>query len=130
MIGSELPGEQFVTNLIKEIVSFCAARAAHRDSLRYDPQIFWELYKRIADEFDKHFAQMDPTILPVRLRQNPERFFEGMRRGFILAEVESISDTEPQFADLVVKAAREKTRYFYFTEKIDTILRARFGIED
>jgi hypothetical protein len=119
-----------VNQLIEWAVEHCLiATNGDRDD-EYDRSMFWELYKRIADEFIYDFGEMGYEIVPLRWCETPEIYLSGLWKGYFMNEVSDLIRTDERFADLIDGALANKKKYFHFTERIDAILRERFSVRE
>lgn len=119
-----------VNQLIEWAVENCL-RAMNTDRDEdYDRSMFWEMYKRIADEFIYDFGALGYEIVPFRWCDRPEVFLAGLWKGYFMNEVSDLIRADAKFANLVDGALANKKAYFHFTERIDAILRERFRVRE
>lgn len=119
-----------VNELIERAVGVCLEEMRTDRRSDYDRAIFWELYKRIADEFVYDFARFDRESIPFRWRDRPEIYFSGLWKGYFMNEVNDLIENDKQFADFVDGALANETKHFNFTERIDKIFRRRYRIPE
>lgn len=108
--------------LTRQMVSRCLGATG-----KFSTEIFWDFYKRIFDEFSRFVSEHD-FVLPERWLGREDQFISGIWRGFFLSEVESLVYGEPEFPRLLKSAVGDKRKYFFYTDKIDEVLRRRFNI--
>lgn len=121
---------QTVNQLIEWAVHNCQIAVNGYLDEDYDRSIFWELYKRIADEFIYDFGAMGYEIVPLRWCEMPEIYLSGLWKGYFMNEISDLIRTNEKFADLVDGALANKKAYFNYTERIDAILRERFSVRE
>ena len=98
------------------------------DRLEYEPENFWGIYRRIADQFLSTFNLVDLRSLPFNDGLNVSQFAEEVWTSYFKREVWHIICFDHRFAKLVLKAVSHPETYLETMNEIDTILIKRYGI--
>ncbi len=91
---------RIVNELIERAVNVCLEQMRTSRQSDYDRALFWELYKRIADEFVSAFARFDLDSIPFRWCDRPEIYFAGLWKGYFMNEIDDLIANDEQFTDL------------------------------
>ena len=70
--------------------------------LEYESDIFWDLYRRIADEFERHFNVVELDGIPFSHKSYFNQFARDVWTSYFEKEIWAVLDFDRQFAVLVI----------------------------
>lgn len=98
------------------------------DRLEYEAENFWNIYRRIADEFNRVFGAIDLNSVPFRHPKQIEEFATDIWSSFFEREVSQIIEYNERFPLLIIRTVSYPDEYLETTDEIEEILMRRYRI--
>ncbi len=99
------------------------------DRMEYEPEQFWGIYRRLADEFINVFGDVDLMALPFATPNHIREFGKDVWTSFFDCETQHFISQDRNFALLVIKSISYPDDYLEIMNQIDEILISRYGIK-
>lgn len=99
------------------------------DRIEYDREKFWDIYRRIADQFVAVFGEVSLYRLPLGGLANGVAFGKDVWVSYFEKAAWDVICFDKRFAKLVMKALSYPDEYLETMNEIDAILRRRYKID-
>lgn len=98
------------------------------DTIFFEPDHFWELYRRIGDEFTLRFESVPLANISFASNRNFHFFLRDIWANYLACEIDGLIHDETKFALLVGRMICYPEQYLDLSDQIDQILRDRYHL--